>query len=345
MRRRPCDLDAGRQAAGELPIQDNSARPRSGQKRQRDEYDPPWKEMIGDYFTEFVAFFFPEAFADIDWRRSYEALDKELHKIMRDAAVGRRIADKLVKVWLTNGEEQFVLIHVEVQGRKEDDFGERMFVYNYRVFDVYRRRSKQAPVVVSFALLADDTEHWRPAGYHYGRWSSRMGLEFAAVKLRDYNDRWAELEADPNPFATVVMAYLKARETREDPQRRFRWKSQLIRALYERGFERQEVLDLFRFIDWVMRLPDDLEDRFWDEHEQYETERKMRYITSVERIGIRKGIKQGETRLFKIQLLHRFADLPAWVEQRLAEASQEDVERWSLRLLDAQSLEDVFATA
>ncbi len=114
----------------------------SGKKRQRDEYDPPWKEMIGDYFAEFLAFFFPEAYAEIDWQRSYEALDKELHKIMRDAEVGRRIADKLVKVWLKDGEEQYVLIHVEVQGRKEADFGERMFVYNYRVFDVYRRPSR-----------------------------------------------------------------------------------------------------------------------------------------------------------------------------------------------------------
>ncbi len=154
----------------------------SGKKRQRDEYDPPWKEMIGDYFAEFLAFFFPEAYADIDWQRSYEALDKELHKIMRDAAIGRRIADKLVKVWLKNGEEQYVLIHVEVQGRKEADFGERMFVYNYRVFDVYRRPSKKAPVVVSFALLADDDD-WKPSGFHYGRWGSRLrhGLDSNAT--------------------------------------------------------------------------------------------------------------------------------------------------------------------
>ncbi len=260
---------------------------------------------------------------------------------MRDAEVGRRIADKLVKVWLKDGEEQYVLIHVEVQGRKETDFGERMFVYNYRVFDVYRRPTGQAPVVVSFALLADDDEEWKPSGFHYGRWSSRMGLEFAVTKLRDYNDRWAELEADSNPFATVAMAYLKARETRKDPQSRLQWKGRLIRQLYERGLEWRQVLDLFRFIDWVMRLPEELEDRFWDEHVQYETEREMRYVTSVERIGIRKG----EAKLFKSLLIQRFTDLPAWVEKRLAEASQEDVERWSSRLFDAQSLEDIFVTA
>ncbi len=211
------------------------------------------------------------------------------------------------------------------------------------------RRSKKAPVIVSFALLADNDEDWKPSGFHYGRWGSRMGLEFAVAKLRDYNDRRAELEADSNPFAMVVMAYQKARETRKDPLSRFQWKGRLIRQLYERGLEWQEVLDLFRFIDWVMRLPEELEDRFWDEHEQYETEHKMKYVTSVERIGIRKGIEQGieqgKVALFKNQLLHRFADLPAWAEKRLAEAKQEDLDRWSIQLLDAQSLEDVFVTA
>jgi hypothetical protein len=44
------------------------------------------------------------------------AIDKELQKIMADA-VGRRVVDKLVKVWLKSGEEVWALVHVEMQGR------------------------------------------------------------------------------------------------------------------------------------------------------------------------------------------------------------------------------------
>jgi hypothetical protein len=31
------------------------------------DYDSPWKEMLDGYFPAFMAFFFPEAYADIDW--------------------------------------------------------------------------------------------------------------------------------------------------------------------------------------------------------------------------------------------------------------------------------------
>ena len=70
----------------------------------------------------------------------------------------------------------------------------------------------------------------------------------------------------------------------------------------------------------------------------------MQYVTSVERIGIKKGRKEGKVSLLKEMLVHRFSELPAWAEKMLSEAGQEDLERWGLRLLDATCLEDVFAT-
>ena len=42
------------------------------------DFDSPWKEALERYFEAFVAFFFPAAWADIDWERGFEFLDKEL---------------------------------------------------------------------------------------------------------------------------------------------------------------------------------------------------------------------------------------------------------------------------
>jgi hypothetical protein len=75
-------------------------------------------------------------------------------------------------------------------------------------------------------------------------------FEFGTAKLLDWRDRTDELESSNNPFATVVMAHLKVIETRHDVDRRKAWKFRLTRALYEKGYGRQEVLDLYRFIDW-----------------------------------------------------------------------------------------------
>jgi hypothetical protein len=78
------------------------------------DYDSPWKEALDHYLQPFMAFFFPQAHAEIDCSRGYEALDKELQQVAQAAAVGRRVVDKLVKVWRKDGAEEWVLIHIEV---------------------------------------------------------------------------------------------------------------------------------------------------------------------------------------------------------------------------------------
>ena len=55
----------------------------------------------------------------IDWSQGYEFLDKELQQVVRDAEMGRRWADKLVKVRLKTGIEAFLYIHIEVQGNSK----------------------------------------------------------------------------------------------------------------------------------------------------------------------------------------------------------------------------------
>lgn len=76
---------------------------------ERDDYDSPWKEALEYYFPEFLALFFPVIHGGIDWSRQYEFLDKELQRIVRDAALGRRYADKLAKVWSLSGQETWIL--------------------------------------------------------------------------------------------------------------------------------------------------------------------------------------------------------------------------------------------
>ena len=80
-------------------------------------YDSPWKQALELFFPDFMTFFFPAAHGDIDWRRGYQFLDKELQQVARDAELGRRYADTLAHVWRQGGEETWVLVHVEVQGQ------------------------------------------------------------------------------------------------------------------------------------------------------------------------------------------------------------------------------------
>ena len=61
----------------------------------RADYDSPWKEIIEHFFPEFMAFFFPQAFPEIDWSRPHEFLDRELQQLVREAGTGRRMVKGL----------------------------------------------------------------------------------------------------------------------------------------------------------------------------------------------------------------------------------------------------------
>jgi hypothetical protein len=254
---------------------------------QPDAYDSPWKEILELYFPDFMQFFFPQIHRDIDWRRGYDFLDQELQQVVRDAELGKRLADKLVKVWKRSGEETWVLVHIEIQSQEEPQFSQRMFVYYYRLRDKYNQK------IVSLAILGDERETWRPQPLHEELWGCEVMFRFPIVKLLDYAPRWAELEASRNPFAVAVMTHLKTKETRQDAESRREWKFRLTRRLYEQGYERQDILNLFRFIDWMMELPEGIKQAFRLELEQYEQENQMPYVTSIEQMGIERGIEQG----------------------------------------------------
>jgi hypothetical protein len=248
-------------------------------------YDESWKAAIELYFEAFVEFFFPEAYRAIDWDKGHEFLDKELQQIVRDAQVGTRFVDKLLKVFLMDGEEAWLLLHIEIQSQTDSEFSKRMFIYHYRIYDRYSRE------VVSLAVLGDDQLNWRPQEFGYGRWGCEMRLRFPIVKLLDY--AWEDLEASPNPFAAVVMAHRKTQNTTQNSSERLQWKLKLIKNLYRRGYDRQDILELFLILDRMMRLPEPLELVFRDELKKFEEETQMPYVSSIQRIERREGREEG----------------------------------------------------
>ncbi len=224
--------------------------------KRAEQLDSPWKEALEHFLEWFLALCFPEVHAGIDWDRGYESLDKELQQIVRDARLGKRLADKLFKAWRKDGKEAWLLVHIEVQGRREHTFAERMFVYSYRIYDLHRQP------VVSLAVLCDEQSGWRPNQFAYNIWGCEVGIRFPVVKLIDYRREEAALEQSANPFAVVILAQLKVLETRNAPSTRWQWKLRLVKRLYDRGLTREQVRQLFRVLDWMLALPSELERSF-----------------------------------------------------------------------------------
>lgn len=149
-------------------------------------------------------------------------------------------------------------------------------------------------------------------------------------------------------FALVVMAHLRAKTSR-DARERSLWKFRLVKLLYERGYRREVVLELFRVIDWMMRLPDELERRFLEAVYELEEAKKMPYVTSAERFGIEKGLQQGlqqglaaERQLLLRQIRRRFgagcAEVAAGMLERIEDTERlAEIGEWVVEAEDGEA--------
>jgi len=320
-------------------------------EKKRADNDSPWKEILEIYFPQAIQFFFPEIAALIDWEHPHLFLDKEFQSIAYDAIQGRLYADKLVSVKLIEGKDLWLLIHIEIQAESEEIFAKRMFLYNIRIFQYYDQPA------TSLAVLCDSSRDWRPNQYSFESPGTKHNFEFSTVKVLDYQDKWAELEKSENPFATVVMAHLRTQATAKKARERKNWKFILIRRLYELGWQENDIRSLYRFIDWVMLLPSELERELWQELKQFEQERQMSYITTGERIGYERGRQEGKKegkeegkeegkveegkRLILRLLQKRVGELPGEVIASMQSLSVTNLEELGEALLDFTGIDDL----
>ena len=124
--------------------------------------------------------------------------------------------------------------------------------------------------------------------------------------------------------------------------------------LYRYGYGREDVLQLLRFIDWLIRLPKALELELRNELIALEEETKMAYVMSIERLALEKGREEGRKEgreegreqtlceLLDELLTTRFGPLPESVRGKLAAAHAAQLSIWFRRALTAAALDAVF---
>jgi len=89
------------------------------------------------------------------------------------------------------------------------------------------------------------------------------------------------------------MSHLKAHATKKDRQGRLRWKLTLAKMLLERGYRDRQADHLFRFMDYVLALPDEMEDAFDREVSKFAEESKVTYFSRFERKAMERGMERG----------------------------------------------------
>lgn len=258
-----------------------------------------WKSILEDIFDDFLKFFFADAEELFDLERGFEYLDKELDQLFPPETdkCSPKYVDKLVKVYSRSGREEWILIHIEVQGYRDNDFEERMFTYYYRIWDQHRKP------ITAFAILTDDCTHYKPCQFDQECLGTNLCFRFNSFKVLDQSEE--ELAVNDNPFAQVVLATKVALIGKKlSVDELYRLKIGLTKRLLSCKIPKQKIGKLMEFLKFYVRLGSEELDQEFDleiDRVVNQTNIPMTFEEAILHIvkeeaevkGVGKGIAQG----------------------------------------------------
>ncbi|MCF2446321.1 hypothetical protein L0657_20350 [Dyadobacter sp. CY345] len=212
--------------------------------------DTLWKGILENICDDFLKFFFEDAEKLFDLERGFQFLDKELEQLFPTEEIeAPKFVDKLVKVYTKTGKEDWILVHIEVQGYDDKDFAKRMFTYFYRILDKYGKP------VTAIAIFTDANKKFHPAIYGYKYLGSKIIYEFNTYKIIEQDE--TVLIENENPFAIVILTVLLALKKKKlDDESLFDLKYSLAKNLLRRKIPKKKIDDLLIFLQRYITFAD-----------------------------------------------------------------------------------------
>jgi len=211
--------------------------------------DTLWKSILEEIFDDFLFFFFPDADKLFDLTKDFEYLDKELEQLFppEQNEYATRYVDKLVKVFTLTGSEQWILIHIEVQGYNDKHFAQRMFTYFYRIFDKYNKP------ITAFAIFTEENKQFKPNVFKQEFLGTRLRYEFNIYKVIDQSEE--ELSQSNNPFAQVILTVLAAIKSKGlEEEEVFNIKIELTRRLLSKNIPKNKIRAIMNFLRYYIHF-------------------------------------------------------------------------------------------
>ena len=211
--------------------------------------DTLWKSLLEDVFGDFLTFFYPNADEIFDLDKGFEYLDKELEQLFPpdDDSYAPRFVDKLVKVFTKDGEDKWILVHVEVQGYTDKHFAERMFTYYYRILDKYQRP------ITAFAILTDGNKSYHPKRHERTFLGTRVLYEFNSYKVISQPEE--PLLSSENPFAMVILVVQAAIHSNKlNDEELLSLKINLTKRLLTKRIDKTKIRKLLNFLKFYIRF-------------------------------------------------------------------------------------------
>ena len=295
------------------------------------DHDRLFKELLSNFFVEFLDLFLPNVSAFLDRDTAVVPMDKE---VFTDVTLGEKHEVDLVMNVRFRGEDAFFLVHLENQSTPQADFPKRMFRYFARLTEKY-----DLPVYPVVVFSYDAPQRPEPDRFVVS-FPGETVLRFQYRVIQLNRLPWRRFVRQPNPVAAALMAKMKMA-----PRDRPRVKLECLRLLASLRLDPARSKLIGGFVDSYLRLT---------AQEMKEYERELAKFTPEERKatmelahiwepeamamgrleGITQGITQGKETLVARQLRHRLGAIPADTTARLDRLSPDQLDDLGEALLD-----------
>jgi predicted transposase YdaD len=244
-------------------------------------HDQLFKQLLGEFFPEFIELFFPQMAAYLD-RDSIEFLPLEL---FTDLVSGDAFETDLIVKVRFRGQASYFIIHIEHQGKFGKGFDKRVFNYFALI-----HRDYDLPVypIVIFSHRSPKVGGDRSYTVAFPDWEV-LRFNYRAIRLNHL--AWQDFVGKANPVASAFMSKMKIRK-----QDRLLVKFECLRELAELNLNPAQLHLLLGFVDTYLGLEASENTRLLEQLDRIEGKQKegiMQIVTSWERQGIAKGEEKG----------------------------------------------------
>jgi hypothetical protein len=296
------------------------------------DHDHAFKELIGEFFPEFITLFFPQIAEYLD-RASIEFQPQEIFADLVDGDTYE--ADVVVKARF-RGQESYFIIHVEHQSVFDSDFDYRMFIYFallHRIFHL--------PVypIVLFSHRSPRQAGDRTYKVEFPDWEV-LRFNYRAIRLNHL--KWQDYAQQQNPVASALMSKMKMKR-----QERPLVKVECLKQMAKLRLNPAQARMISKFVDNYLRLEGQEMATFQAELDRIEPGQKeavMEVLTSWTEEGIERGLERGaqRERSLVLRLLNRrVGTLPETIQTQVEALPLEQLEALGEALLDFTGLSDL----
>ena len=244
--------------------------------------DAVFKEFITYFFQDVIALLMPKLYIAVDWRVAPEFLEQQVINSTRGRmrAKGKRNdVDKLVKLRLLTGEDQFIFVHNEVQNQLTDALARRWFYYRSLIFILY-----DIDDITTLVIYSGKAPQKKHKVYRHDCFGTTVIHRFNSYAIA--NQSVKKLIASDNPVAIAILAAKYTLETENDARKRLIFKKKMFELAQKKNLPDDKMQVLLNFVLDYMVLPREMEEEFKAEIPIFSPVKSNNMIVTQNRIDL-----------------------------------------------------------